>query len=205
MTLFSYFSKATVSVDQGKKIIASKDLTQVLSAAEILEKAKEDVAQYRDAVEKECVELRNKAHDEGFQKGLEEFNVHLLALEEEGKKLHLEMQKIVIPIALKAAKKIVGKEIELNPDIIVDIVVQAMAPARESRKVKITVNKADLDILEKNRPKLKELFSQLQILTIQESADMTPGGCTIETEAGMINATAENQWRALENAFARVK
>ena len=30
---------------------------------------------------------------------------------------------------------------------------------------------------------------------------MEPGGCLIETEAGIINAQLENQWRSLEAAF----
>lgn len=205
MTLFSYFSTAKISVEQGKKIISGKDLSSVLTAAEVLQKAEEDAKQYKEQVNTECEELRKKAQEEGFQKGLEEFNAHLLALEEEAKKMHLEMQKIIIPLALKAAKKIVTKEIELKPEVIVDIVIQAMAPAKESRNVKIIVNKSDVDALEKSRPKLKELFSQLQVLTIQESPDITPGGCKIETEAGMINATTENQWKALENAFALSK
>ena len=205
MTLFSYFSTATVSTDQGKKVISKKDLSQVLTAAEVLQKAEEEIKQYREKVEIECQELKKSAQEEGFQKGLEQFNTHLLALEQEAKKMYLEMQKVIIPIALKAAKKIVGKEIELKPDIIVDIVIQAMAPAKESRKIKIMVNKADFEALEQSRPKLKELFTQLQVLTIQESPDISPGGCTIETEAGMINATSEHQWKALENAFASVK
>lgn len=205
MTLFSYFSSDRVSVEQGKKIISGKDLSSVVTAAEILQKAKEDAEQHLEQVKTDCEELRKKAQEEGFQKGLEEFNAHLLALEEEAKKMHLEMQKVIIPLALRAAKKIVNKEIELKPEVIVDIVIQAMAPAKESSRVKITVNKSDLDALEKSRPKLKELFSQLQVLTIQDNPDITPGGCIIETEAGMINATAENQWKALENAFAATK
>ena len=205
MTLFSYFSSARVSVEQGKKIISGKDLSSIVTAAEVLQKAQEDAEQHLEQVKTDCEELRKKAQEEGFQKGLEEFNAHLLALEEEAKKMHLEMQKVIIPLALRAAKKIVNKEIELKPEVIVDIVIQAMAPAKESSRVKITVNKSDLDALEKSRPKLKELFSQLQVLTIQDSPDITPGGCIIETEAGMINATAENQWKALENAFAAAK
>lgn len=205
MTFFSYFSQDALSVKPGQKIIPAEDFNKVLSANEILIKAEEDVALYRKKVEEECQELRKKAEKEGFQKGLETFNSHILALDNEAKKIHLEMQKIILPLALKAAQKIVGKEIQVHPETIVDIVIQAMAPAKQSKKVTIFVNKSDLEVLEQNKPRLKELFENLQILSFQERSDIQPGGCMIETESGIINATIENQWKALENAFARHK
>ena len=49
--------------------------------------------------------------------------------------------------------------------------------------------------------KIKKIFERLENLSIQERDDIEPGGCIIETEAGIINAQLENQWRSLEIAF----
>lgn len=46
-------------------------------------------------------------------------------------------------------------------------------------------------------------MDQVESFTILDRADITPGGCIIETESGIINASFENQWRALEMAFER--
>ncbi|MES2200477.1 MAG: HrpE/YscL family type III secretion apparatus protein [Chlamydiota bacterium] len=205
MTLFSLFSQSTLAVKPGKKIIPEAEFSQILEASEVLKKAKQDALDYHKKTEAECEELRKKAHEEGLQKGLEEFNEHILSLDKEAKKILLEMQKIILPLALKAAQKIVSREIELNPETIVDIVMQAMAPAKQNKKITIFANKSDLEALERNKPKLKEIFENLQVLNIQERPDVTSGGCMIETETGIINATAENQWKALENAFAKYK
>ena len=59
------------------------------------------------------------------------------------------------------------------------------------------------EILEAEKPKIKSILEQVQVLTIQERNDIAPGGCIIETESGIINASIENQWRALESAFER--
>ena len=205
MTLFSLLSHSTLSVKPGQKIISQAEFSQILEAHEVLKQAKQDAIDYHKNTELECEELRKKAQEEGFQKGLEEFNEHILSLDKEAKKILLEMQKIILPLALKAAQKIVNKEIELNPETIVDIVIQAMAPAKQNKKITIFVNKSDLEALENNKPKLKEIFENLQVLNIQERPEVSPGGCMIETETGIINATAENQWKALENAFAKYK
>ncbi len=205
MTLFSLLSHSTLSIKPGQKIIPQAEFSQILEAQEVLKQAKQDALDYHKNTELECEELRKKAQEEGFQKGLEEFNEHILSLDKEAKKILLEMQKIILPLALKAAQKIVSKEIELNPETIVDIVIQAMAPAKQNKKITIFVNKSDLETLEQNKPKLKIIFDNLQVLNIQERPEVSPGGCMIETETGIINATAENQWKALENAFAKYK
>ncbi|MBI3211529.1 MAG: HrpE/YscL family type III secretion apparatus protein, partial [Simkania negevensis] len=38
--------------------------------------------------------------------------------------------------------------------------------------------------------------------SLEDREDIAPGGCIIETEAGIINASLANQWQALEAAFA---
>jgi type III secretion protein L len=77
----------------------------------------------------------------------------------------------------------------------------ALKPVTQHRKVIIYVNKVDLEELEASKPKIKNLFEHLENLSIQERSDIEPGGCIIETEAGIINAQLENQWRSLEIAF----
>ena len=205
MTLFSLLSHSSLSIESGKKIIPKEEFSQVLEAYEVLQKAKQDAEDHLIKTKEECEQLRKEAQEEGLQQGLEEFNDHILSLDKEAKKILLEMQKIILPLALKAAQKIVNKEIELNPETIVDIVIQAMAPAKQNKKITIFANKSDIEALEKNKPQLKEMFENLQVLSIKERPDVTPGGCTIETETGIINATIENQWKALENAFAKYK
>jgi type III secretion protein L len=78
-----------------------------------------------------------------------------------------------------------------------------LPPLKQSHRIAIFVNKVDKEILEENKGDLKEIFEQLQFLKIQERDDIQPGGCVIETESGIINASVENQWKALEAAFKK--
>ena len=203
MKFFSLLYQGDIHFASDQKIIPSEEFGQLISAQEILQKAQEDAATYRLEVEKECEDLRKQAHDQGYNEGLTRFNEHLMQFEIQLRKIHHETQKAIIPIALKAAKKIVATELKQHPETIVDIVIQSLAPVKQNHKVKIFVNKEDKQILEENKPLLKEHFEHLQSLTIQERNDISPGGCIIETESGIINATIENQWRALESAFEK--
>ena len=71
----------------------------------------------------------------------------------------------------------------------------------QNHHIKIFVAKEDKEVLEKKKTELRAILEQVQTFIIEEKEDITPGGCIIETEAGIINASLENQWRALESAF----
>ncbi len=198
---FSLISGKEVRLAPGEKIVPAKEFATLESASEILKTVKAESFAYRQEVAVEAETIKEGAFQEGFQEGLISLNKHLLALDEELKILREEVQKKILPLALKAARKIIGEELRLHPDRIVDIVLTSLKPVTQHRKIIIYVNKADLDHLEASKSKIKNLFEHLENLSIQERSEIEPGGCMIETEAGIINAQLENQWRALEAAF----
>ncbi len=201
MKLFSLISGKEVRTLPGKKRIPAKEFSIIQEAAEILEKVEEETAELKKKAKHDAKEEKKLGFEEGFQEGLESFNKHLLALDAELKELRGEIQKKMLPLTLSAARKIIGEELKIHPDRIVDIVLNSLKPVTQHKKIVIYVNKSDLAVLEEEKPKLKKIFEHLQSLSIQERDDIEPGGCIIETEAGIINAQLENQWRALESAF----
>lgn len=198
---FALIDGKTVHVAPKTKIIPANDFTHAIEAVELIEAVKKDAEEYKLTVASECEKLKEQAQKEGYEAGFKEWAEHIAKIEEEIIKVRKDLEKVVIPIALKAAKKIVGKEIELKEDTIVDIVSTSLKAVAQHKKITIYVNKKDLAALENNREKLKQLFESLEALSIRERSDIAPGGCIIETEGGIINAQLENQWRILEQAF----
>lgn len=200
--LFSFIQEGEIHTT-GEKVVRAEDYSTLMEASEILEHTKEETENYKIAVQEECEKLKEQAKKEGFDTGLGRFNEKIMELDKEIKRLRLEMNKLILPLALKAAKKVVARELETHPETIVDIVLQAITPAMQNHKVIIYVNKAEKEVLEAQKPKIKQILDQVESLTIKERDDISPGGCIIETETGIINAQIENQWRALETAFER--
>lgn len=203
MKWFSLVYQGDVHPARDEKVIPKDAYSKLLTAEEIVDKAKEDAQALLENTRKECEALKEQAKSEGFQEGLEKLNEQVLFLNDQLKAIRLNMQQLILPIALKAAKKIVSKELEIFPETIVDIVSEVLTPIAESLQVTIYVNKEDKEILDANKPKIKEILQQVETLVVQEKGDIEKGGCVIKTEGGMINATVENQWRALERAFVK--
>lgn len=201
MKYFSLLSGQDVHAAPGKKVVPAEEFSTLADASEILSKVVRDAEEYRKKTAVESEKIKELAFQEGFDEGLISLNKHLLALDHELKAIREDVQKRILPLALKAARKIMGEELRLHPDRIVDIVMTSLKPVTQHKKVVIYVSRDDLEMLEKNRSKIKQMFEHLENLSIQERDDIQPGGCMIETEAGIINAQLENQWRALESAF----
>lgn len=198
---FSLISGAEVHVAPNSKVIPAQEFSQMQEALEILDKTKVEVDEYRLKIAKECEELKEQALKEGFQEGFQQWAEHIAKLETEITNVRSEMEKVVGKAALMAAKKIVGREIELSQDTVADIVTNSLKSVSQHKKITIYVNPKDLTIVEVHRNKLKEIFESLETLSLRGRDDIKPGGCIIETEGGIINAQLENQWQALENAF----
>lgn len=198
---FTLLQNDKILLSRGDKVIPAKEFAVLLDAEELKSRVEAELKKLQKKTEQKCKELKAKAREAGFQEGLLQFNKHVVALEEKKRQLYHETQRLIIPLALKAAKKIVAQELKLHPDIIVDIVKQTLKPVLQNHRIKIFVNKEDKNILESNKDSIKSILEQVETFSIEDRPDIEQGSCIIETESGIINATLDNQWKALEAAF----
>lgn len=187
-----------------KKVIPAAEFSSLKNASEILEHTLNDSEKYRIQIAEECEIIKEGAYRDGYEEGFKEWAEQMVCLEKEIANIHLEIQRMVVPIAVKAAKKMVGRELEVSEDTIVDIVSANIKGVAQHKKIIIYVNKHDWEVLEKNKGRIKELFEDLQSLSIRPRDDVDPGGCIIETEIGIINAQMEHRWNVLEKAFEKL-
>jgi type III secretion protein L len=201
---FTFIYGNQVRAAPKKKVIPAADISTLMDAEEVLQNAKVDAEKYHLEIAKECEQIKEQAYQDGYDEGYKQWTEHLLKLEEERNLAHKDLEQMVAPIALKAAKKMVGRELELSPDAIVDIVRANIKSVAQHKKIIIYVNKNDWEIIEQNKNRIKELFEDLQSLSIRPRDDIKPGGCVIETEIGIINAQMDHRWHTLEKAFEKL-
>lgn len=198
---FSLLYGAKVEQAANTKVISGEAFSDLLTSRELIEEIKKEATKYRQEVIAECETIKSDAEKAGFQHGYDMWVKQLKNLEDEIALVHEEMQKLILPIALKAAKKIVAQEITTSPDAILNIVMSTVKSVAQNKKIILYVNKADFEVLDKNKNMIKGVFEQLESLSIRERDDVEQGGCIIETEAGIINAQIKERWLSLEAAF----
>ncbi|MBS0622633.1 MAG: HrpE/YscL family type III secretion apparatus protein [Verrucomicrobia bacterium] len=186
------------------KILPAEEFSALLHGKELIHTIQQEAERYRKEVVEEGEKRKEEAEKRGFEEGLARFNAQIAFLEQEIARAYDEVAKKVLPIALQAAKKIVGREMTLNEATIADIVKNSLRAVAEHKRISIYCNKEDREKIEAHKEQMKELFERLESLVVQDREDVLPGGCIIETEAGIINAQWDNQWNALENAFKQI-
>lgn len=201
---FSLIHGEKIHLSPNTKVIPADRFSMLIDAQEVIKQVKIDAENYKAEVVTECEKLKVQAQKEGFEQGFADWVGKISEMEKEIRKVREDMQKVVVPIALRAAKKIVGREINSSDTAIIDIIANSLKSVSQHKKINIYVNRKDFEAVEKNRKKIKNVFENLEALSIQPNDDVESGGCIIETEAGIINAQLENQWIILENAFQKL-
>ena len=113
MKYFSLLSGQEVHPAPGKKIIPSEEYSTLQSASEILHLVQKEADNFKQETVKESELIKEEAFKEGFNEGLLSLNKHILMLDQELKHLREEIQKKISPLAIKAARKIMGEELKL--------------------------------------------------------------------------------------------
>lgn len=158
----------------------------------------------------------HKGFEEGRKKGVEEgrscvrgvlkaFNEALSQIEKERKKFLERSEKDLIEIALAVAKKIIQKEVEVDREIIRKVAGQVLRKAMDShmRKIVVRVNPKDWEALMQGKENIFPLdFSGQEIsLEVEKDASIQSGGCIVETEKEIINASVESQLEEIERVL----
>ncbi|WP_201456415.1 HrpE/YscL family type III secretion apparatus protein [Chlamydia sp. 17-3921] len=203
MKFFSLIHKDN-DVSLNKKILSPEAFSTLLEAKELLDKTKADSEAFLKSTEEECIKLCQAAKDQGFQEGCEKWNQQLAFLQKEAHHLRDQFRDSLVHLAIASVKKIIGKELEMHPETIVSIISQALKELTQNKQITIYLNPQDLPLVEKSRPDLKQIVEYADALILTTKQDIAPGGCIIETEAGIVNAQLDVQLSALEKAFSSI-
>lgn len=162
--------------------------------------------------QKKAEEIKAEARafrDEVFAKAREEAqaDVQARAAEELAKAkmqagtIVAEAEKDILDLALKIAAKIIGRDLEREPDTLIEIVATATEAARSSKSMILRVNPDDGKLLREKRPRLMELVGRAVDISIRDDADVEKGGCVIQTEFGVIDGQLRTQFEMLRNVL----
>jgi len=108
----------------------------------------------------------------------------------------------MLALTLAIARQVVKTEVQQNPEVIRQVISNAIRRATDKENIRIRVSIADSLGVKEMRDDLLEVIDGLRHLEIIDDRRVGDGGCVIETNAGTIDAKIETQLgevaRALE-------
>ncbi|RLB17517.1 MAG: hypothetical protein DRG82_06220 [Deltaproteobacteria bacterium] len=114
-----------------------------------------------------------------------------------------ETEGEIIKLSIAVARKIINREIAMDPDTVRRSVHHALEFLKDKSFVRILINPGDMKTLEHFLPELTA-DNKIQKLELAEDNSVEPGGCILEAGFGRINATIEDQLAELETEMEEI-
>ena len=161
------------------------------------------------AVEREA---RERGLAQGMGAGEESYRAKLgrvdslsAQLQEEREGFFDRIEPELVRLAVSIAEKILDQELELRPELVVDMVRSAMKRLRDRERLIVRVNPRDFEQVRSARDDLIGAVDGVRKLEVVEDRRVDPGGCVIESQNGTLDARIRTQvgeiTRALEGVM----
>lgn len=112
-----------------------------------------------------------------------------------------EVREEIVRLAVEMARRILRRELSLQPEEIVRMVAGLLAEAREQDEMDLLVSPGDAVLLEGQKEDLLAGLRSTQRVRIVPDPSVAAGGAVLETPGGTWDARVESQLKALETAL----
>jgi flagellar biosynthesis/type III secretory pathway protein FliH len=100
----------------------------------------------------------------------------------------------LVDLALEIAAKVIGKAVDADAEIVAAVLERAKHEALDAKQLRIWLNPTDHRLLAGLRPDLVKIGSDGQrTIEVVASDEIARGGCRLETESGIVDATLPTQ------------
>lgn len=171
------------------------------SAQNILEEANKEKERILAEAQREREEVLAKAREQGRQEGLAQSTEVLLRAKMQAGEMLASNEKDIIALACKIAEKIIGRDIERQPELLIDMCATAIEQIRSARSMILRVHPKTAQVLRSRKPELMELIGRAVDLAIREDPEVAPVGCIVQTEFGTVDAQLPTQFEMLQNVL----
>lgn len=196
-----------VDIAEEGGVIDKKTLEARSRAETIIADAEAEAAKIRQRAQKvlnEVEAVRERARKEGLaageSKGLSQVTEKLVKIEAIKEKFYKESEKDIIKLVVAIAEKVIGKIVEDRPEVIRDVVRQALERSIGDR-ITVRINPHDYKALTKENVEFRDVLDRTKRLHFKEDDTIAKGGCVVETEVGTIDAQIETQLDAIKKAL----
>ena len=202
-------SRATIHMDDSSRRWRPVELEAIdlLALAPVYlllaaqEKADELIAQAQAAAAEIREQARSQGEEEGREAAKRDLLPSLIAFADAGQSLIVfearmisEYGQRLVELALAIAEKIIGQAISADEQIVASVLERAKTEAVHAKHIRIWLHPDDWKLLDETRPELLNGgIPGGRTIEVVGSLEISRGGCRLETEMGIIDATIPTQ------------
>ena len=183
------------------KIIPAEQYQAYLDAQGIIAAAQEQAAQIIADAQQEYEAQKLQGFEDGMTEGRLEMAEKMVDSVAKSVDYFSDLEDRMVDLVAKALKKIVG-EMDAR-ERIVAVVRHALAVARNQAKITIRACPAEVEVLQERLADIMRPYPAINFIDIVPDSRLDEGGCILETDIGIIDASIDIQLRAIEQSLAK--
>ena len=196
--------KLTLSSLAGDKAVLKGDVVQALSSAErIVEEARQRAREIVEKAQAEQVAIREQSSRDGYEEGLGQLNDIIADAKRKYGKILEGAESELLKLSLKIAERIVGKALEMDRSVLLDIIHKAIQSLKYQKEIRIRIHPEDVAYLKDQKMQLYAMLGESKEIEVVEDPLVGRGGCIIDTEIVTIDARLETQLKVMERKLIK--
>ncbi len=157
----------------------------------------------------EAENIKKSAFEEGYRKGLEQANTDIEQFRANinnfmgaPKEVFEFISPDILEISVDIAKKIIKKEVESDPQVLVNTIVDVLKTVSKNEpKVSIRVHPQAVGYVKDTIPNITYENGIDSKLNIISDPSIEPGGCIFQTNNGIVDASIDTQLEIIKKAL----
>lgn len=149
----------------------------------------------------EADSIRESALKEGYQAGLQQaendmqkFRESLTQFMNAPNDVYGYIAPDILEISVDIAKKIIKKEIEEDPQVLFNTIVDVLKTlSKDESKITLQVNPAEANALKQAVPEILDTAGLNAKVIVLPDEEVSEGGCLVTTDNGVVDATIETR------------
>lgn len=163
--------------------------------------------------QEEADQIRQTAYQEGYNAGVQQaqaeignFQNILGAFMSAEEKVFNEIAPNILELAMEIATKIIKHEVKTDPQIVIDTVMDVMRTlSKNEPKIILRINPIQVQYVKDILPEQIRLLGMETKLSVLSDENISEGGCIIQTNNGVVDATVEAQLEIVKNALRSIE
>lgn len=159
--------------------------------------------------QEEAENIKKSAFEEGYRKGLEEsredledFRKSFSEFMNSPKNVFEYIAPDILEISVDIAKEIIKKEVESDPQVLINIIVDVLKTVSKNEpKVNIRVKPQAVQFIKDTIPNITYQYGIDAKINIISDPSIEDGGCIFQTNNGIVDASIDTQLEIIKKAL----
>ena len=194
--------QGNLQIETTGRLVKRAEAQSIAEVMDVLSAAQKEAEDIRQKAQEEFEAQRKLGYEKGLEDGKEEIAIQKLEQVEKSIDYLGSMENKIVEIVLTALKKCVA-EIG-DRELMVQVVQKAMqAVVRNQQQIALKVSPEMLPTVKERLNEILSKFPGVNYINLMDDSHLKGVSCVIETDAGNVEASLDNQLAAIEKTLRK--